>query len=85
MGRAPYDEDGAVNWRPGFAAIASGWMLFDDWDDLTARIERLAEWKAANGPLLEVEEATVKVMIARQVATAPDMRQFFHQLVNDGN
>jgi hypothetical protein len=44
-------------------------MLVDDWDALTDRIERLAGWTTANGPLTEDEEATVKLMIEHQIAT----------------
>jgi hypothetical protein len=54
--------------RDGFRAIASGWMLIDDFDDLTDRIERLAEWTKANEPLQDDEAATVKFMIECQIA-----------------
>jgi hypothetical protein len=55
-------------WRDGFSDIAAGWMMIDDFDDLTERIERLAEWTKANGPLRPVEAATVKFMIESQIA-----------------
>lgn len=54
--------------RDGFREIVSGWMLVDDFDDLTDRIERSAEWAKENGPLLPDEAATVKFMIESQVA-----------------
>lgn len=57
-----------MNLRPGFSDISDGWMLIDDFDDLTDRIERLAEWKVANGPLTEDEEKTVVFMIECQIA-----------------
>lgn len=57
-----------MNLRQGFSAISDGWMLIDDFDDLTDRIERLAEWKVANGPLTEDEEKTVSFMSECQIA-----------------
>jgi hypothetical protein len=54
--------------RDGFHDIASGWMLLDSVDALTERIERLADWTKANGPLEPDEEATVSVMIEAQIA-----------------
>lgn len=60
-----------MNLRPGFNEIANGWLLVDDWDDLTERIERLADWTKLNGPLSDDESATVRFMIARQIASAP--------------
>jgi hypothetical protein len=54
--------------RPEFLAIVDGWSLVDDFDDLTDRIERSADWAKANGPLLEDEQATVRLMIETQVA-----------------
>jgi hypothetical protein len=54
--------------REGFLAIVDGWSLVDDFDDLTDRIERSAEWVEANGALLEDEAATVRLMIETQVA-----------------
>lgn len=54
--------------RDGFRDIVSGWTLIDDFDDLTDRIERAAEWTRANGPLEPDEHATVKLMIETQVA-----------------
>ncbi len=54
--------------RDGFREIVSGWMIIDDFDDLTDRIERAAEWTTANGPLQPDEEATVKLMIEAQIA-----------------
>jgi hypothetical protein len=47
--------------RDGFRNIVSGWTLIDDFDDLTDRIERAAEWTERNGPLTDDEEATVKL------------------------
>ncbi len=57
--------------RPGFKEIADGWMLVDDWDALTDRIERLAEWTDEHSPLTADEEATVKLMIEAQIAQSP--------------
>lgn len=54
--------------RPGFQEIVSGWMLVDDFDHLTDRIERSAEWAVANGPLEEDESATARMMVARLIA-----------------
>lgn len=54
--------------RDGFREIVSGWMLIDDFDDLTDRIERAAEWAESNGPLLPDEEATIGFMIECRVA-----------------
>jgi hypothetical protein len=48
--------------RDGFREISEGWMLIDDCDDLTDRIERLAKWEMANGPLLPDEKAIIKMM-----------------------
>ncbi len=36
--------------RDGFREIVTGWMLVDDFDDLTDRIERAAEWAKAKRP-----------------------------------
>ena len=49
--------------RDGFLEISSGWMVIDDFDDLTDRLERLAKWTEENGPLLPDEESTVQLMI----------------------
>ncbi len=46
-------------------------MLVDDWDALTERIEQLADWTKANGPLSEDEAATIKLMIDCQIAQSP--------------
>jgi hypothetical protein len=54
--------------RDGFRGIVTGWMLVDDFDDLTDRIERVAKWTKENGPLQSDEEATVKLMIETQIA-----------------
>lgn len=53
--------------RDGFRDIVGGWMVIDDFDDLTDRIDRSAEWAAANGPLEADERYTVKMMIEAQV------------------
>jgi hypothetical protein len=58
--------------RDGFREITSGWMLIDDFDDLTDRIERAAEWTKQNGPLEPDEAATVKLMIEAQIARGED-------------
>jgi hypothetical protein len=58
--------------RDEFLEIVSGWTLIDGVEDVTDRIERLAEWKKTSGPLEADESATVKLMIACQIArTAP--------------
>lgn len=54
--------------RPGFLAIVDGWSLVDDFDDLTDRIERAAAWIDANGPPLEDEDATIRLMVQSQIA-----------------
>lgn len=62
-----------MNLRPGFAAIASGWLLIDDFDALTECIETLADWTRANSPLTDDEQATVRLMIDRQIAIGPPL------------
>jgi len=57
-----------MDMRPGFREIVDGWMVIDDFDDLTDRIERVGAWTKANGPLLPDEQATVSLMIECQVA-----------------
>lgn len=57
-----------MNLRDGFREISDGWMLISGVDDLTDRIERLAEWTKANGPLQPDEEVTVAFMIDCQIA-----------------
>lgn len=59
--------------RPGFQDIATGWLLVDDFHDLTDRIERLATWSSANGPLTADEHATVAMMIDRQILLGPEI------------
>lgn len=54
--------------REGFSDIVSGWMLIDDFDDLTRRIEEASEWTKTNGPLEPDEQATIGLMIQAQVA-----------------
>ena len=54
--------------RDGFRDITVGWTLIDDFDELTDRIERAAEWTKENGPLRPDEEATVRMMIETQIA-----------------
>lgn len=58
--------------RPGFLEISSGWTLYRGIENLTERIERLAEWTKANGPLTPDEEATVKLMTECQIARGMD-------------
>jgi hypothetical protein len=60
----------AVMMRQGCLDIVAGWMMVDDFEDLTDRIERAAEWAAANGPLTGDESATVALMIKSQIARA---------------
>jgi hypothetical protein len=54
--------------RGGFREIVSGWTLVDDFDALTDRIERAAEWTERNGPLTDDEAKVIKLMIESQVA-----------------
>jgi hypothetical protein len=54
--------------RDGFRDITAGWTVIDDFDALTDRIERAAEWTRDNGPLRPDEAATVKLMIEAQIA-----------------
>lgn len=54
--------------RDGFREIVSGWMLVDDVEELSERIERVAAWATENGALEDDEKATVKLMIETQVA-----------------
>jgi hypothetical protein len=61
-----------MNVRPGFREITDGWMLVNDFDAVTDRIERLAEWAKANSPLQPDEAATVRMMIDAQTALAGD-------------
>lgn len=62
--KTPFDEQ----WDD----IVRGWMLVDDWDDLTDRIERLAELmgraKMAVADLDDLKAATVKMMIDKQIS-----------------
>ena len=62
--------------RAGFHEISSGWMLIDDFDDLTDRIERLAVWTAANEPLQPDESATIELMIKSQIARGIERGDF---------
>lgn len=54
--------------RTDFLAIISGWALYSGTDDLDERLEEVATWMIANGPLGPDEEATVKFMIDCQIA-----------------
>lgn len=54
--------------REEFQAIVSGWTLISGMGDITDRIEQVAEWTKANGPLQPDEEATIKIMIECQIA-----------------
>lgn len=56
--------------RARFAEIVDGYLLIDSFDDITDRIERLAEWAKANGPLTFDEHRTVAFMIEIQIARA---------------
>ena len=53
--------------RETFVAIVDGWSQVDDFDDLFERIERSSKWMDANGPLLEDEASTVRLMIQGQI------------------
>lgn len=65
-----------MNLREGFRDIVDGWMLIDDFADLTDRIERAAEWTKANGPLQPDESATIKFMIECQIARGIERGDF---------
>jgi hypothetical protein len=54
--------------RDGFRNIVAGWTLVDDFDALTDRIERAAEWTKENGPLTDDEANVFKLMIETQLA-----------------
>ena len=69
--------------RDGFREIVSGWTIIDDFDDLTDRIERAAEWTKANGPLEADEEATVKLMIEAQIVRAIQRGDFEPYIPSD--
>lgn len=58
--------------RPEFYEISRGWLLTDDFDGLTDRIERLGKWAKNNQPLTEDESATVSMMIERQIILSGD-------------
>lgn len=53
--------------RPEFLAITSGWTLVNDFDAMTERIERAADWSKNNGPMLPDEHATIQFMIEYQI------------------
>jgi hypothetical protein len=54
--------------RDGFRGITSGWTLISGIDDMTERIERVADWMKVNGPLEPDEQATIELMIEAQIA-----------------
>jgi hypothetical protein len=63
--------------RDGFRELAEGWLMVDDFNVLTERIERLADWVMVHGGPLEMtpqERRTVIMMIERQMVLA--CRQF---------
>lgn len=62
--------------RAEFMEIVSGWMLISGMEDVTDRIERVAEWAKTNGPLEPREEATVKLMIECQIARGIERGDF---------
>ncbi len=62
--------------RDGFLDIISGWTTINDFDDLTDRIERSAEWAKLNGPLEPDEQSTVELMIRCQIARGIDRGDF---------
>ncbi len=57
-----------MDMRDGFKEIVDGWMLVDDFDALTERIELAGIWAKRHGPLLPDEESTVRLMIESQIA-----------------
>lgn len=66
--RYAHHRGGELAMREGFQTIVDGWSLVDDIEDLFYRIERSSKWMDANGPLLEDEAATVRLMIQSQIA-----------------
>jgi len=62
-----------MNWRVGFHMLATGWIGDRDFETLTRRIERLARWSKVNQPLTDDEQATVTMMIKRQVMLGPSL------------
>ena len=53
--------------RDGFTTIVDGWTLVEDSNGLFERIERSSQWMDANGPLLEDEASTVRLMIRTHI------------------
>jgi hypothetical protein len=58
--------------RAGFLEITSGWTLISGMDDITDRIERLADWAKESSPLEPDEQKTVELMIRCQIARGTD-------------
>lgn len=59
--------------RDGFRELAEGWLLVDDFNAVTERIERLADWVMVHGGAVEMqpdERQTVTMMIERQMVLA---------------
>jgi hypothetical protein len=58
--------------RDEFKEVISGWMLVNTYAAVTERIEEVAEWTKAHGPLWPDEEKTVQFMIEVQIALAEE-------------
>jgi hypothetical protein len=71
--------------RDGFRDITAGWTLVDDFDALTDRIERAAEWTERNGPLTDDEANVVKMMIETQIAMGIRRGDFEPYISGEGN
>ncbi len=82
---APGAPAGSTRVRPGFDEIVSGWMLVDDFNDLTDRIEQADEWTRIHGPLEDDEQKTLEMMIQCQIAKGiarGDFEPFFPRADN---
>jgi hypothetical protein len=64
----PPDIRREIKLRDGLREIVIGWTLVDDFDELTDRIERAAEWAKENGPLTNDEALVIKRMVEMQIA-----------------
>lgn len=54
--------------RNEFASMTDVWTLISGMDDITYRIEEVAKWTIANGPLQPDEEKRIQLMIQTQIA-----------------
>jgi hypothetical protein len=62
--------------RDEFRDIIAGWLLVDDLNYVTEKIEAAAEWTKLNRPLWPDEEATIKCMIERQIVLGFELHDF---------